>query len=232
MLVFAGTTYAALKVRQYSMTSPAFVFSRDRADALTIEGLSHASHVKVMHVFAEDFGHSIFAIPLAARRRRLLAIDWVEDATVSRVWPGRLIVRLKERRPVAFVFFSSGVLLIDSQGVLLDPPPRSQFTFPVLSGIREDMDDARRAECVRTFLQLQRELGSHAPDISEVNAADPDDVHLVARVDNQAVELLMGDSGFGDRYQRFLTHYPEIRKKSPGGKVFDLRLDDRITVKE
>ena len=30
------------------------------------------------------------AVPLDERRRRLLAIDWVEDASVSRIWPDRL----------------------------------------------------------------------------------------------------------------------------------------------
>jgi hypothetical protein len=101
-----------------------------------------------------------------------------------------------------------------------------------LSGMRETLDEQHRADCVRTFLQLQRELGPHAADISEVNTADPDDVHVVARVENQAVELWMGDSSFGDRYARFLSHFPEIHRKSPGGRVFDLRLDGRITVKE
>ena len=37
---------------------------------------------------------------------------------------------------------------------------------------------------------------------------------------------------FARRYQNFLSNYPEIRKRSPGVKIFDLRLDDRITVKE
>jgi cell division protein FtsQ len=229
---FCCTAYAAIKVRNYAVSSPSFVLSREQPDSLTILGLRYASRSKVAHIFSEDFGHSIFSIPIGERRRHLLAIDWVEDASVSRVWPGRLIVRLRERKPVAFVSFRSGVLLIDSLGVLLDPPPQAQFSFPVLSGVREDQDESRRAECVQTFLRLQRELGSHASDISEVNAADPEDVRLVARVENHAVELLMGDSGFGDRYMRFLSHYADIRKKSPDGKVFDLRLDDRITVKE
>ncbi|HUA61720.1 MAG TPA: FtsQ-type POTRA domain-containing protein [Verrucomicrobiae bacterium] len=229
---FGCTAYAALEVRRYAISSPSFVLSRDQPEALTIVGLRYASHSKVTHVFSEDFGHSIFSIPLAARRRRLLGIDWVEDASVSRVWPGRLIVRLKERHPVAFVSFPTGVLLIDAYGVLLDPPPQSQFSFPVLSGVREDQEEYRRAECVRILLRIQRELGAHAGEISEVNAADPDNVLVVARVDNRAVELLMGDSGFGDRYVKFLNAYPEIHRKSPDGKVFDLRLEDRITVKE
>ena len=38
-------------------------------------------------------------MPLAERRRRLLAIDWVEDASVSRLWPNRVLVRITERKP-------------------------------------------------------------------------------------------------------------------------------------
>jgi cell division protein FtsQ len=230
--VCGSTAVAAFKVRDYAVVSPSFTLSREQPGALQIEGLHYAVRSKVLHVFDGDFGHSIFATPLEERRRRLLGIDWVEDASVSRVWPDRLIVRIRERRPVAFVSFRSGVLLIDAHGVLLDPPAQSQLSFPVLSGIREDQDEARRAECVATLLRLQKELGGRAGDVSEVDAGDPDDVRVVARVDNRTVELLMGDSGFGARYRTFLAHFAEIRAKSPDGRVFDLRLDDRITVKE
>jgi cell division protein FtsQ len=232
LAVCVSTAVAAFKVRNYAIASPSFMLARELPDALSIQGLRYAARSKVMRVFAADFEHSIFSAPLDERRRRLLAIDWVEDASVSRVWPDRLVVRIRERKPVAFVSFRSGVLLIDEHGVLLDPPAQSHFAFPVLSGVREDQDEGQRAECVRTLLRLQKEFGGHAADISEVNPADPDDVRVVVRVDNRTVELLMGDSGFGGRYQKFLSHYEEIRKKSPEGKTFDLRLDDRITVKE
>ncbi len=66
-------------------------------DALAIQGLHYASRAKVQRVFAEDFDRSIFSVPLEERRRRLLAIDWVEDASVSRIWPDRLVVRIRER---------------------------------------------------------------------------------------------------------------------------------------
>jgi cell division protein FtsQ len=230
--VCASTAVAAFKVRDYAIASPSFTLSRERPEALSVEGLHYAPRSTVMQVFAGDLGHSIFSVPLDERRRRLLAIDWVEDASVSRSWPDRLIVRIRERHPVAFVAFRSGVLLIDARGVLLDPPAQSHFAFPVLSGVREDQDEGQRAECVRTLLRLQRELGGHSADLSEVNTADPDDVQVVVRVDNQTVELLMGDTDFGARYRTFLSHFAEIRKKSPAGKVFDLRLYDRITVKE
>ena len=61
--------------------------------------------------------------------------------------------------------------------------------------------------------------------------ADPDNIRIVAQVENRAVELTLGDDHFARRYQSFLNHYPEIKKRSPGVAAFDLRLDDRITAK-
>src|SRR5262249_32610784 len=83
-LIAAGvcSAMAGLKVRDYTLTDPQFRLARGRQGSLTVEGLQHTSRLKVQRVFAADFDHSIFAIPLAERRRRLLAIDWVEDASV------------------------------------------------------------------------------------------------------------------------------------------------------
>jgi cell division protein FtsQ len=230
--VFVSTGLAALKVRRFVTSDPQFTLSRDRRDALIIEGLHYASRVTVQHVFAGDFDRSVFSVPLDERRRRLLAIDWIADASVSRVWPDRLVVRIIERKPVAFVDLRSGVLLVDAQGVLLDPPPQASFAFPVLSGVKEDETDADRRERVRTLLHFEQEMGYQMKDVSEVDTSDPDNLRVVAQVDHRPVSLLLGDSNFGSRYQNFVTHFPEIEKQSPNVKTFDLRLDDRITAKE
>jgi cell division protein FtsQ len=232
VLVAATAALATVRTRAHVLTDATYNLSRENKDALQIQGLVYASRSKVARVFAADYEHSIFSVSLDQRRRRLLAIDWIEDASVARIWPDRLIVRLRERKPVAFVFFRSGVLLIDRHGVLLDQPPQAQFTFPVLGGVREDEAEEQRAEHVRAMLTVQEDLGYLAKDVSEIDAADPYTIRIVAKVDNRAVELTLGDSNFGKRYQNFLAHYPEIEKHSPQVKSFDLRLDDRITAKE
>ncbi len=232
LLLAASTALAAAKVREHILTDSTYLFSHDNKDALTIQGMVYAPRSKVMRTFAGDFGHSVFSIPLDERRRRLLAIDWVEEASVARIWPDRLIVRLRERKPVAFVFFRTGVLLIDRHGMLLDQPLQAQFAYPVLSGVREDETEDQRADHVRAMLRVQEELGYLAKDVSEIDAGDPDNIRIVAKAGNRAVELTMGDSNFAQRYQNFLAHFAEIEKHSPGAKSFDLRMDDRITVKE
>lgn len=231
-VIGVSTAMAALKMREFALDDAQFTLTRDRRDSLSIQGIRYTPRSRVQRVFAADFDHSVFLVPLSERRRRLMAIDWVEEASVSRVWPNRLAIRLTERKPVAFVLFRAGVLLIDSHGVLLEPPPQAQFTFPVLSGIREDEAESQRRERVGVLLRVQEELGYMSKDVSEVNAADPDNVRVVAQVDNRGVELILGDTNFAARYRNFMNHYAEIRKRSPEVRTFDLRLDDRITAKE
>jgi cell division protein FtsQ len=231
-VVCAAAAVAALKLRDFLATDARFALSREHRDALSIAGLRYASPSKVRHVFDADFGRGILRVPLAERRRRLLAIDWVEDASVSRVWPDRLVVSIRERNPVAFVFLGSSVVLIDAEGALLEAPPQASFTFPVLSGIREDSTEETRRDRVQALLRLEEDMGYLAKDVSEVDASDPENMRVVVQVDHLAVSLLLGDANYGRRYQNFLGHFQEIEQRTPRARTFDLRLEDRITAKE
>jgi cell division protein FtsQ len=231
-VVSVSTAMAALKALAYVATDPRFMLSTNSQDAVAIQGLNYAARAKVLSVFAADLGRSAFSVPLAERRRRLLAIDWVRDASVSRVWPNRLLVRIRERKPVAFVSFPSGPMLVDAEGVLLALPPRARFAFPVIDGLRQEDTDAQRRRGVSAFLQFQQNMGYLANDVSEVDVTDPANIQIVTRVENRAVALMLGDGAFAARYQNFVSHYAEIRKESPDAGTFDLRLDDRITARK
>lgn len=230
--IAVGTGLSVYLLHRYVVNDPKFVLSHDRREALTISGLRFGSRTKVQRVFAEDADRSVFSVPLDERRRRLLAIDWVVDAAVSRVWPDRLAVRIRERKPVAFVQVQSSVMLIDEEGMLLAPPPQAQFTFPVLSGVQIRDSPAWRKKAVQALLEVEEDLGPQMKDISEVDAADPVNLRVVAQVEGHVVSLILGEENRASRYRNFLNHYPEIRKRFPEVRSFDLRLNDRITAKE
>jgi len=176
-------------------------------------------------------------MPLAERRRRLLAVDWVSTASISRIWPRGIVVTVTERSPVAFAKLPiAGTAryrfsLIDSQGVLLSIPPRVRFRLPVLSGVMEEQTETDRSLRVRAMQHLLDDLGPQAKDISEINATGTLDMRVIAEIDGHAVELWMGDQHFRSRYRHFVSSYEEIRKHSDQASVFDLRLDDRILAK-
>jgi hypothetical protein len=102
----------------------------------------------------------------------------------------------------------------------------------VLSGIVEGDTDQQCADHVATFLRVEDELGYLAKEISEVDTFDPENIRIITQMDRRALTLLMGDGNYARRYQNFVKHYPEIVKRSPQARIFDLRLEDRITVKE
>ena len=233
--VFVSSALAARQAHRYVLRDPQFIFSSEDRAALTLQGVTYAARAKLLRVFAGDYGRSIFAVPLDERRRRLLAVDWVEDAAVSRVWPNRLLVRITERQPVAFVSLplhrSSGsaarFLLVDAQGVLLDPP-----LVHHQHAIGQFQTDTERRVRVRAMQTLMDDLGPAGQNVSEINAAVPDDLTVVAQVEGRPLELKLGDGNYAKRLQNFLLHYPEIRKHAANVTTFDLRLDDRITAKE
>jgi len=177
-------------------------------------------------------GRSIYLLPLAGRRATLRTVDWVKDAAVLRLWPNRVLVRVAERRPVAFVTLAASRYgLIDEDGVIL-PPATDRFHLPVLKGVNARDSGADRRDRVQRMLRLLRALGGHAEQIAEVDVTDREDLRVTQPYDGRMVTLLLGDRNFAVRYQNFLNHYTEIREKMPGANSLDLRLEDRITVVE
>jgi len=241
LCLLAGAAWAGREVHTFLLQDPRFGLTcpEDEASCASFEvhGTTYASRARIQSVFAPDFGKSIFSLPLAERRRRLLALDWIRSATVTRVWPNRIVVTVVERRPSAFAKLPMGgstrfrLALIDDEGVLLSLPARVRFHLPVLSGLTEDQSEADRKVRVKAMHRVLADLGSAANDISEVNASNVREMRVVATVAGEGVDLWLGDQHFGSRYTNFLTHYDQIRKHSSTANVFDLRQDDRIIAK-
>ncbi|MDP9054437.1 MAG: FtsQ-type POTRA domain-containing protein [Acidobacteriota bacterium] len=239
--VAAGVAVAGREVNSFLLHDPRFHLTcADNEPAcanLEIRGAQFSSRGRIQSVFATDSGASVFKIPLAERRRRLLAVDWVASASISRMWPNRIVVSVVERHPVAFAKLPIGgtaryrFSLIDADGVLLSIPPRVRFRLPVLSGVTEEQTEADRRLRVQAMQHLLEDLGPDAKEISEINAASTLDMRVITELDRHGVELWIGDQRYRSRYRHFIDHYQEIRKHSEQASVFDLRLDDRILAK-
>jgi cell division protein FtsQ len=241
LLLAIVALYVYTRVDEFLAGDPRFRLAEPSSDggespALQIEGAVHASRAQIMNVFSADYGRSVYLLPLAERRRTLQGIDWVRDASVSRLWPDRLAVRIVERRPVAFIQLpeaessaSQRVALIDAEGVILEQPPRARFTLPVLTGIRREQSQAVRRLRVAAALRLVQELGGLAAQLSEIDVSDPENVKVVQQAEGRVLLLMLGNRNFLSRLQNLLIHYPEIRQRTPNATAFDLRLDDRIT---
>ncbi len=226
---------AAYQVDQFLASDSHFILAGgpEGNPAFRVTGLQYAPRDEVSRVFARDFGRSVYLVPLGERRRNLMAIDWIRDATVTRLWPNRLEVRIVERKPVAFVVLPLGgvseTALVDADGAILRWPARARFSLPVLAGItRQQPPEVRRARASQ-LVELVRQVPSYAGQISEVDVSDPDNLVVTQVARGRAVRLLLGNRNYSSRLSNFMEHYPDISRRLPNARTFDLRLDDRIT---
>jgi cell division protein FtsQ len=231
-VLLIAALYGFHRFEQFLIMDTRFALNGPDADSSTIhiQGATHASQRTIESVFADDMGKSVYLLPLADRRATLRTVDWVKDASVARVWPNQVLVRVAERKPVAFLTLApSRFGLIDEDGVIL-PPATDRFHLPVLHGVQASDSIADRRERVQRMLRVLRDLGPNADKVAEVDVTDRDDIKVTQAYDNRMVTLLLGDQDFAVRYQNFANHYAEIREKLPDANTLDLRLEDRITV--
>ncbi len=249
-LAVVGAIAAVYQIDQFLASDRHFMLpgNVDAHPNLRIAGAQYAQSGRLSAAFARDFGRSIYLLPAAERRRALMAIDWVRDASVARRWPNRVDVTIVERTPVAFAMLplsrdNSGTMLydpalVDADGVILNLPARASFALPVLYGLTRDQAAPARGERIRQVMELIAEVKSYTGQISEINAADPDNLTITYSVQQggnplgNSVRLMLGNQRYLSRLKNFLTNYPEISRRLPNAKLFDLRLDDRITAVE
>ena len=229
-----STLYAVHRLEQFLIRDSRFALNGPEGSVetstLEIAGAAHASERTINAVFSEDAGRSVYLLPLADRRATLRSVDWVRDASVVRLWPNRVVVRISERAPVAFITLAASRFgLIDEDGVIL-PPAADRFTLPVLAGVRAADPIAQRKERVHRMLRLTRDLGDATAKISQIDVSDSENLKITQSWEGRIVTLLLGDHNFGLRYQNFIRNYPEIKKRLPDATTLDMRLEDRITV--
>lgn len=234
-----GVVWAAVQIEQFVITDKRFALQgppepETVSDSFEVQGVVNTSEQSVIDVFGRDFGRSIYLCPIAERRRRLLAIDWVRDATVSRVWPNRIAVRITERKPVAFVQLpaADGTMfyrLVDADGVMLNPQRVSKLSLPVLTGVSDKTSETVRRDQVKRFLRLQTEMGTAMDKVSEIDVSDAENIRITQSFDKRALTLMLGNRDYLQRYQNFTENYTEIQRRLPNAVVLDLRLKDRIT---
>ena len=229
--------FTAARVDQFLVTDsrlmlPALPDGATSGPNFRVYGLNHAPEEKVIDVFARDFQRSLYLCPIADRRLKLMSIDWVKNASVSRVWPNSLVIRIEERTPVAFAHLagSSRIALIDVDGVLMAPNRNiADFNVPVLTGVSSKDTLADRRERVSRYLKLKNDLGPAMDQISEVDVSDVENLAVTQQFGDHAYTLMLGNKDYLKRLTNFTANYQEIRKKMPQeASQLDLRMPDRV----
>ncbi len=119
-----------------------------------IEGNRRLSYAAITDIAGIVPGTHVLAADLDEMARRLEAHAWIARANVTRELPDRLIVRLVEHAPVAYLAMDQ-LWLLDQSGVPFAPAgPEDDLDLPIITGVTaEELAAEPRASLARADLR-------------------------------------------------------------------------------
>lgn len=188
-----------------------------------IEGeFRHLGKEQVRQMLAGQVTGGFFSVDVEAARAAVLRLPWVSAATVRRVWPDTLEIKVVEQAPLAR-WGAEG--LVNSQGALFFPPPASYPPGLVqLQGPRHSQ--VAVAARYRAMDQLLGAIGLH------INRVALDD-RRAWRIDlDNGVMLVLGRAADDVRLKRFARVYPAaLAARAADIREIDLRYPNGFAVR-
>ncbi|MFM8563413.1 MAG: FtsQ-type POTRA domain-containing protein [Acidimicrobiia bacterium] len=125
-----GRAIVAVLVGLLLLTSPIMSIRR-----VEVEGNVYTNPTALGEVVADLKGEPILTADLHAAETRLERIAWVQNASVSRHLPSRVLIQIVEREPIAFYRAVDGFnRVIDRDGRVLDVIEGDPVDYPPISG--------------------------------------------------------------------------------------------------
>lgn len=155
-------------------------------------------------------------------RAKLIAIPWVQDAIVRKIYPDRLSITLIEHQPIAIW---NEKRFVSAQGVAFSLPQErvNSRGFPILSG-----PDSQAKKVLDAWYKIQQDVASRQLVLKSV-ATDTRGSWTIT-LDN-FIELRLGRGDWLPKIDRFVMIFPEI--EVPEGKrlaYVDLRYEHGAAV--
>jgi cell division protein FtsQ len=165
---------------------------------------------------------SLLFLDAARTRARLLSDPWIADATVLKLYPGRLRIGITERKPYALWQKDGAISLIAADGTVLEPNAPERFlSLPLLVG-----RGAERAG--RAFLDIvnRHPTIAHMLESSVLIADRRWSLHLKG-----GLEVLLPEHDPSRALQTLVELEQSKKLLSRDIVLVDLRLPDRVTVR-
>lgn len=157
-----------------SLVSLLFIFFHDvltqaryfSLKKISVSGYSRISRQKVLKQAGVVPGENIFAINLFKVKKRLIANEWIADASVAREIPSGLAISIKEEKPMAVVKLGNKAeVLINYNGVPFTEYDQNtdKMNIPLVKGLNLENKDGIYGFSGRAFNSVMKLLSASYP---------------------------------------------------------------------
>ncbi|MCX8073162.1 MAG: FtsQ-type POTRA domain-containing protein [Candidatus Binatia bacterium] len=173
-----------------------------RVSTVEIEGNRRVPREQLVEWIHWQDDVSIWDIDPDTLTARLAQHPWVRGATVQRIFPRRVRIQVRERRPVALVQVAKGFQYVDRTGKVLGPVHSGEAPdLPIISGVDQFKERELSSLHVHRALQLLRicERLQCFDSISQVQIGRKGLVVIPVR---NRVAVVLGWGGFAEKLRR------------------------------
>jgi cell division protein FtsQ len=230
VLVSVALTGAAC-ASAYSWLSRSPLFAVREVDMNRCENVTQE---EVWAIVRDRGKGNLWSIPSRELAKRLAEHPWIRSASVRKVFPDRIVVRIGERRPVAMVNLDALYYVDDRGAVFKRLTAYDSKSFPIVTGFSRVDLLSRDAVAMRNFrraLELLRaaDAGTLRQNISELHFDPQDGYTLVTR--DTGLRLKVGTMESRKAVRRIEEAMPRIARLGKGPAIVDLRTEGRIFVR-
>lgn len=191
-------------------------------DVAVIDTAAHVDPKAVKAIALPDVESGFFRFSVENLQAQLNNIPWVQQASVTREWPNKLVIEFTEYKPVARW---DDKALIASDGTVFSPGAYAKVpaNLPLLNGPNAEADS------VLTYYELmQKMLTPLHFQIKEIDVSNRLAWNLLL---NNGMRINLGEQHPIERLQAFIAAYPQIiAQPNEVADYVDMRYDHGMAV--
>ena len=198
-------------------------------------GLKYLKEKKMNKRFQSVIGKNIFEVDIAAIQKRLLAHQWIKEATVKKRFPNRILIVVLERKPASVEYEKENTLheplmlsgvayLVDQEGFTLQTGGPFPAGLPRLINISPE--NYAEGLALGAFMQHRANVFI---DLSESENLR---VYFIAPEGKKQIGVLhLGREKHKEKWQQFLNIEADLEKRGLSSWEVDLRFSGMAIVR-
>lgn len=187
---------------------------------LRVTGTELVDPAEVRRAAAVPAGTPLARVDLAEVRDRVATLAPVGRATITRRWPGTLVIEVEERKPVAAVPQEPGFAVVDTEGVVFSRPVERPAGLPIIRVAEPGPQDSATGAALQVLAALSPALRA---ELVEIRVEGP--ARIVVRL-AQGRSVIWGDASRSDTKAQVATGL--LGQK---GDIIDVSAPEVVTIR-
>ncbi|MGL5741300.1 MAG: cell division protein FtsQ/DivIB [Legionella sp.] len=159
----------------------------------------HVTHKELESVLSKYLSDSFFTLPANELQDELNAMNWIDTATLERVWPDTLKIKLVEKKPVAIW---NNALMTEGGRLFNEGLVSEDLNIPRLKG-----PVAQQTEVLHVYEKLSKILSTYSLNATGLYLRE--NQSWVLQLGN-GIKIYLGKKELEERLLRFCKAYPAV----------------------